>query len=245
MIDMMMGKNCAPVPRNHFQGNGSCDAMREANKRADHGMTGMESEIAPYTGVQNLTGSNGNGSSGMNMNTNRPMDENWTGMESEIAPYDGAAAQTAQNQMTQSQMTQAQAAQAQASQQMMQSQMALYGGTESDMIYEGYGTEHDHPVSEEEGMTSIPQDSFNTPLNADEAARNSWRALLARNVGRNVLVRFLMGTQNMVTVEGELYEVGTDYIVIYQPLWDSHITADLYSVKFVEFREPPGITTLA
>ena len=93
-------------------------------------------------------------------------------------------------------------------------------------------------------MTSIPQDSFNTPLNADEAARNSWRALLARNVGRNVLVRFLMGTQNMVTVEGELYEVGTDYIVIYQPLWDSHITADLYAVKFVEFREPPGVMTL-
>ena len=93
-------------------------------------------------------------------------------------------------------------------------------------------------------MSSIPQDSFTTPLNADEAARNSWRALLARNVGRNVLVRFLMGTQNFVTVEGELYEVGTDYIVIYQPLWDSHITADLYAVKFVEFREPPGVTML-
>lgn len=233
MIDMTTNKSCVPMPRSHFSGNGTCDATREANKRADRGMTGMESEIAPYTGVQNLTGSNGN----INMNTNQPMKENWIGMESEIAPYDGAAMQnqTAQNQ----------AAQNQASQQMMQSQLAPYGGTEQDMIYDGYGTEHDHPESEEDGMTSIPQDSFNTPLNADEAARNSWRALLARNVGRNVLVRFLVGTQNMVTVEGELYEVGTDYIVIYQPLWDSHITADLYSVKFVEFREPPGVMTLA
>lgn len=237
MIDMTTDKNCVPATRSHFQGNGSCDATREANKRADRAMTGMESEAAPYAGVQNLSGSNG---SGINRNTNQPMSENWTGMESEIAPYDGAAAQTAQNQMMQNQT-----AQTQASQQMMQSQMAPYGGAETDEIYDGYGTEHDHPVSEEEGMTSIPQDSFNTPLNADEAARNSWRALLARNVGRNVLVRFLMGTQNMVTVEGELYEVGTDYIVIYQPLWDSHITADLYSVKFVEFREPPGVTTLA
>ena len=242
MIDMTTKQSCVPMPRSHFSGNGSCDATREANKRADHAMTGMESEIAPYTGVQNLTGSNGSGNGNINMNTNRPMEENWSGMESEIAPYGGAAMQ---NQMTQGQMAQAQTAQTQASQQMMQSQLTPYGGSESDLLNDGYGTEHDHPASEEDGMSSFPQDSFTQPLDADEAARNSWRALLARNVGRNVLVRFLIGTQNMVTVEGELYEVGTDYIVIYQPLWDSHITADLYSVKFVEFREPPGVATLA
>ena len=149
-----------------------------------------------------------------------------TGMESEIAPYTAAELQQMQSMGA-------------------YGQTAPYSGAEQDMIPDGYGIEHDHSESEEEGMTSIPQDSFNAPLNADEAARNSWRALLARNVGRNVLVRFLIGTQNMVTVEGELYEVGTDYIVIYQPLWDSHITADLYSVKFVEFREPPGVMTLA
>ena len=177
----MTEKNCAPLHRSHFNGNGSCDAMREANKRADHA-TGFESEVAPYTDAE--------------------------------------------------------------MQQMQSVGMTPYNGAGHDMIYDGYGTEHDHPESQEGGMTSIPQDSFNTPLNADEAARNSWRALLARNVGRNVLVRFLMGTQNMVTVEGELYEVGTDYIVIYQPLWDSHITADLYAVKFVEIREPPGVMTL-
>ena len=242
MIDMTTTKNCAPMPRSHFSGNGSCDATREANKRADHAMTGMESEIAPYAGVRNLTGSNGNGSSNINMNTNQPMDNSgMTGMESEIAPHNGAA----QSQMTQGQMMQGQTAQNQASQQMMQSQLAPYGGNESDMVYDSYGTDHDHTENEMDGMSSFPQDSFTQPLDADEAARNSWRALLARNVGRNVLVRFLIGTQNMVTVEGELYEVGTDYIVIYQPLWDSHITADLYSVKFVEFREPPGVATLA
>ena len=59
-----------------------------------------------------------------------------------------------------------------------------------------------------------------------------------------MLVRFLVGTQNLIAIEGELYEVGSDYIVIYQPLWDSHVTADLYSVKFVEFREPPGVDAL-
>ena len=176
----MTNKNCT-IPRSHFNGNGSCDATREANKRADHA-TGYESEIAPYTDAEK--------------------------------------------------------------QQMQSVGMTPYHDVTHDRIDDGYGTEHDHHESQKDGMTSIPQDSFNTPLNADEAARNSWRALLARNVGRNVLVRFLMGTQNFVTVEGELYEVGTDYIVIYQPLWDSHITADLYAVKFVEFREPPGVTML-
>ena len=122
--------------------------------------------------------------------------------------------------------------------------MTPYGGRESDLVNDGYGTEYVHTAAEEEGMSSFPQDSFTEPLSALEAARNSWRALLARNVGRNVLVRFLVGTQNITTVEGELYEVGTDYIVIYQPLWDSHITADLYMVKFVEFREPTGVMTL-
>ena len=160
-------KNCA-MHRSHFNGNGSCDARREANKRADHA-TGYESEIAPYTDAEK--------------------------------------------------------------QQMQSVGMTPYHDVTHDRIDDGYGTEHDHHESQEEGMSSIP-------------ARNSWRALLARNVGRNVLVRFLMGTQNFVTVEGELYEVGTDYIVIYQPLWDSHITADLYAVKFVEFREPPGVMTL-
>ena len=169
---MNMGhRACAPVCRNHFNGNGSCDAMRDANHRADHtdAATGMESEIAPYQGGTAATG------------------------------YDDAQ----------------------------------------------YGVQHEWTAAEEEGMNSVPQDAFTAPLSADEAARNSWRALLARNVGRNVLVRFLMGTQNIVTVEGELYEVGTDYLVIYQPLWYSHISADLYSVKFVEFREPPGMTELS
>ena len=122
--------------------------------------------------------------------------------------------------------------------------MTPYGSAENDMVADGYGTEYEHTALEAEGMSSFPQDSFIEPLTASEAARNSWRALLARNVGRNVLVRFLVGTQNITTVEGELYEVGTDYIVIYQPLWDSHITADLYMVKFVEFREPTGVMTL-
>ncbi|MBO4914962.1 MAG: hypothetical protein J5449_07125 [Oscillospiraceae bacterium] len=191
MMDM---HNCIQPHRHHFNGNGSCDAMREANHRADRA-TGMESELAPYPA------------------------------EARALPQASAPGAGTQN---------------------------GYGGAWSGTVrgdaaaaangYDdpAYGPGHEWTGEEEEGMNSLPQDSFTQPMSASEAARNSWRALLARNVGRNVLVRFLMGTQNFITVEGELYEVGSDYIVIYQPLWDSHITADLYSVKFVEFREPPG-----
>ncbi len=167
-----------------------------------------------------------------------------TGMESEIAPYYGAMPQPQSGGMAGRAMAQ------QHQQAAMPDNTAVQRrGTMTESAANGYndptyGLEHEWTGEQEEGMNSIPQDSFTKPLDADEAARNSWRALLARNVGRSVLVRFLMGTQNLITVEGELYEVGTDYIVIYQPLWDSHITADLYSVKFVEFREPPGVMTL-
>lgn len=167
----MTDRNACPAHRSHFHGNGTCDAIREANKREDGraAYAGMESELVPY---QN-------------------------------APPTAVAADG-----------------------------------------DAYGPQHEWTAEQEAGLSTTPQESFTDPMTADEAARSSWRALLARNVGRSVLVRFLVGTQNLLAIEGELYEVGSDYIVIYQPLWDSHITADLYSVKFVEFREPPGVNML-
>ena len=206
------------IQRNNFQGNGNCDETREANKRAARSaarVTGMESEIAPYYGPVGAAGA------------------------TELT----AAESAAENRSTGSSVAERQMAAANAAEDRAASAGAA-NGAESDMIDDGYGTDYEHTIQAEEGMSSFPQDSFIEPLTASEAARNSWRALLARNVGRNVLVRFLVGTQNITTVEGELYEVGTDYIVIYQPLWDSHITADLYMVKFVEFREPTGVMAL-
>lgn len=206
------------IQRNNFQGNGNCDETREANKRAAQSaarVTGMESEIAPYYGPTS------------------------TEAATAAAENRSTGSSVAERQMAAMDAAQDRAASAGAANSAM-----LPGGAEGDMISDGYGTEYEHTAQEEEGMSSFPQDSFTEPLSASEAARNSWRALLARNVGRTVLVRFLVGTQNITAVEGELYEVGTDYIVIYQPLWDSHITADLYMVKFVEFREPTGLVAL-
>lgn len=170
----------------------------------------------------------GNGNCDATRSANKRADRR-TGMESELVPYN------AQEQAYGVQGSEAMTPAGGAAPGSAGEQSGMSGGNGTS-----YGTEHVWTGEAAEGMTTIPQESFNDPLTAGEAARNSWRALLARNVGRTVLVRFLIGTQNIVTVEGELYEVGTDYLVIFQPLWDSHITADLYSVKFVEFREPPG-----
>lgn len=86
------------------------------------------------------------------------------------------------------------------------------------------------------GYTQANIEMLENPMSVSEAYQTSWKSLLAQNLGRYVLVSFLMGTQQTVVAEGVLYEVGNDYIVLYQPVRDSYITADLYSVKFVEFR---------
>ena len=86
------------------------------------------------------------------------------------------------------------------------------------------------------GYTQDNIEMLENPMTVQEANQTSWKTLLAQNLGRYVLVSFLMGTQQTVVAEGVLYEIGSDYIVLYQPVRDSYITADLYSVKFVEFR---------
>ena len=70
---------------------------------------------------------------------------------------------------------------------------------------------------------------------ADQILHSSWKSLMARNVGRSVIVSFLIGTQNTIVTHGILYEVGSDYIALYQPDEQSYISADLYSIRFVEF----------
>ena len=67
---------------------------------------------------------------------------------------------------------------------------------------------------------------------------------IARNIGRAVLVSFLVGSQNTVVAAGTLKEVGSDYITIYHPGRSAYITADIYSVRFVEFPQENNVITL-
>lgn len=81
----------------------------------------------------------------------------------------------------------------------------------------------------------LSADVINSPLTLQEAQLGSLKAMLSKYVGSYIVATFLVGTQNMVSWEGILYDVGNDYLTIYQESRDRYIVTDYYSLKFVEF----------
>ena len=73
------------------------------------------------------------------------------------------------------------------------------------------------------------------PQSVDEAYRGSMKAKLAQYVGSYVVATFLVGTQSTVSWEGILFDVGNDFITIYQEIRDRYIVIDIYSLKYIEF----------
>lgn len=91
------------------------------------------------------------------------------------------------------------------------------------------------PQPELSMQNGLSEDALMAPTTVAEAYRGSWKAMLAKNVGNYIVASFLMGTQIMTSWEGTLYDVGNDYIVIYQEGRDRYIAVDYYSLKSVEF----------
>jgi len=83
--------------------------------------------------------------------------------------------------------------------------------------------------------TGLPDEVIEAPLTVEEAYRGSMKAMLARNVGNYVVATFLVGTSGTVSWEGILYDVGNDFITIYQEPRDRYIVTDIYSLKYIEF----------
>ena len=81
----------------------------------------------------------------------------------------------------------------------------------------------------------VDMETTHNPTNGSDAYQASLRSLLARNVGFFIVATFLTGTQRMVTWQGILHTVGSDYIVIYQPDYERYISCDFYAIKFVQF----------
>lgn len=81
----------------------------------------------------------------------------------------------------------------------------------------------------------VDMETTHNPTNSSDAYQASLRSLLARNVGYFIAATFLTGTQRMVTWQGILHTVGSDYIVIYQPDYERYISCDFYALKFVQF----------
>lgn len=81
----------------------------------------------------------------------------------------------------------------------------------------------------------LPGEVIESPTTVNEAYLGSLKAMLHRNKGNYIVATFLVGTQSTVPWEGILYEVGNDYITIYQPGRDRYIVTDMYSLKYIEF----------
>lgn len=81
----------------------------------------------------------------------------------------------------------------------------------------------------------LPTEVIDAPTTAAEADAGSWKALLSRNEGNYVVATFLIGTQGTVSWEGILYDVGNNYLTIYQAGRDRYIVCDIYSLKYIEF----------
>ena len=91
-------------------------------------------------------------------------------------------------------------------------------------------------VPELEDMDNdLPVEVITAPTSTQEAYIGSWKALLSRYEGSYVVATFLVGTQNTISWEGILFDVGNDYLTIYQESRDRYIVSDYYSLKFIEF----------
>ena len=99
-----------------------------------------------------------------------------------------------------------------------------------------YGTGPSSSFEQSQRMKNpVDMETTHTPSNSSDAYQASLRSLLARNVGYFIVATFLTGTQRMVTWQGVLHTVGSDYIVIYQPDYERYISCDFYALKFVQF----------
>lgn len=94
-------------------------------------------------------------------------------------------------------------------------------------------------MSEQETMQTQQQLQVPPTQNFDTASfQGSMQEVLQENIGNYVLVDFLIGTGNLISRQGFLYYVGTQFIVLYDSLNLRYVVCDIFSIKFVTFLLP-------
>ena len=83
----------------------------------------------------------------------------------------------------------------------------------------------------------LSEDVIGSPVSVEEAFQGSLRGMLSREIGAYIAATFLLGTGDLVRWEGTLYEVGNNYLVIYQQDIGRYVVGDINSLRFVEFSE--------
>ena len=109
------------------------------------------------------------------------------------------------------------------------------GGMAEDMLPMQSGNQSMMREQQLNMRSNLPDEVIESPTTNAEVYAGSAKAMLRRNLGNYVVATFLIGTQNTVSWEGVLYDVGNDYVTIYQPGRDRYIVNDIYSLKYTEF----------
>ena len=93
---------------------------------------------------------------------------------------------------------------------------------------------------------NTPAGNFTVPPDQDFDTitfQGSMQQVLQENVGKYVIVEFLIGTGSLTSRQGMLYYVGAQFLVLYDEFESRFVVCDIFSVKFVTFLEGRSATT--
>ena len=85
----------------------------------------------------------------------------------------------------------------------------------------------------DEDFSVPPKQDFDTV-----GFQGSMQQILQQNIGNYVTVDFLIGTNTVVTKQGVLYAVGSQFMVLYDDINLRYEVCDIFAVKFVTFLLP-------
>ena len=68
--------------------------------------------------------------------------------------------------------------------------------------------------------------------------QGSLQQILQENIGNYVIVDFLIGTGNLESRQGVLYDVASQFLVLFDDINLRYVVCDIFSVKFVTFLLP-------
>ncbi len=88
---------------------------------------------------------------------------------------------------------------------------------------------------------TMQNNNFNVPPDQDfntVSFQGSMQQVLQENIGNYVIVEFLIGTGNLISRQGVLYSVATQFLVLYDEFEARYVVCDIFSVKFVTFLLP-------
>lgn len=88
---------------------------------------------------------------------------------------------------------------------------------------------------------TTPNNSFNVPPDQDfntVSFQGSMQQVLQENIGNYVIVEFLIGTGSLISRQGVLYSVASQFLVLYDEFESRYVVCDIFSVKFVTFLLP-------